>query len=65
MTALFVVIVVSQWESNKDHIPALVGLVESLICLLLFGPTDFLIPSMIVISLTLIAYNRKKEQEHE
>ena len=65
MTALFVVIVVSQWESNKDHIPALVGLIESLACLLLFGPTDFLIPSMIVISLTLIAYNRKKEQKHE
>lgn len=65
MTALFVVIVVSQWESNKDHVPAIVGLVETAVCLFVFGTQSFLIPSMIAISITLLAYNRVKEDKHE
>lgn len=65
MTALFVVIVVSQWEANKDHTPAIVGLVETAVCLFIFGTQSFLIPSMIAISATLLAYNRVKEGKHE
>ena len=53
MTALFVVIVVNQWMEQKDHKPALVGLFTSVICLLVLGPDNFLLPSLILISLIL------------
>lgn len=50
MTALFVVIVVEQWEKTKQHIPAILGFAISGVCLMIFGPSNFLIPSMLCIS---------------
>ncbi len=50
MTALFVVIFVEQWESTGNHIPALLGLSISVLCLFLFGADNFLIPAMIGIT---------------
>lgn len=55
MTALFVVIFVEQWQSAKTRIPAMLGLGISLGCLLLLGPTRFVIPSMVLITLALAA----------
>ena len=49
MTALFVVIFLGQWQKDKQHISAMLGLGLSLICLLIFGPDNFLIPAMIAI----------------
>ena len=56
MTALFTVIFVNQWEENKNHIPALIGLGISALCLMVFGPSNFILPSMalIVLALTLL-----------
>ena len=54
MTALFVSIFVDQWEKTKQHLPALLGLLISLVCLLAFGTERFLVPSMIGISLALL-----------
>jgi 4-azaleucine resistance transporter AzlC len=53
LTALFVTIFVEQWLSTDNHIPALIGTVSTAACLLLFGKGIFLIPSMVVIALTL------------
>ena len=53
LTALFVTIFVEQWLSTKDHRPALIGLVSTLLCLLIFGRDIFLIPSMVIIALCL------------
>ena len=53
MTALFITVFVEQWKSTKNHLPAIIGLVSSVICLLIFGSDSFLIPSMIVISVVL------------
>lgn len=53
MTALFITVFVEQWKSTKKHIPAIVGVASSVICLLVFGAKDFLIPSMILITLSL------------
>ena len=55
MTALFVVIFVEQWQSAKSHIPALLGLGITLLCLIVLGPTAFVIPSMVLITLALAA----------
>jgi len=53
LTALFVTVFVEQWLSTKDHKAALVGLFSSLVCLAVFGAANFLIPSMIVITIIL------------
>ncbi len=53
MTALFVVIVVEQWEETKQHLPALLGFAVSIVCLLIFGASNFLIPSMLCITIGL------------
>ena len=58
MTALFVIIFVEQWEKTKQHLPALMGLGISVICLLIFGAGDFLIPSMIGIVIALFAMQK-------
>lgn len=61
LTALFVTVFVEQWKSTKDHVPALIGVGASLLCLFFFGPDSFLIPAMILITLTLTLYRNKKE----
>lgn len=55
MTALFVVIFVEQWLTNRDHVPALLGLGLTLVCLLIWGTERFLIPAMVLIVLVLSA----------
>ena len=53
LTALFVTIFVEQWLTAKNHIPAIIGVVSTLVCLLIFGSQYFLIPSMVLITLLL------------
>lgn len=53
LTALFVTVFTEQWLSSKDHTSALTGVLASVLCLLLFGRDRFLIPAMIVITLSL------------
>ncbi len=65
MTALFVIIFVEQWEKNKNHIPAIIGLVISATCLLIFGQTNFLIPTMIAITITLFILRNYLEKKEE
>ena len=56
MTALFIVILVGQWEKEKSHISTLGGLGISLVCLVIFGADNFILASMagIVLFLTLL-----------
>lgn len=61
LTALFVSVFVEQWLSAKDHVPALMGLVASALCLLIFGADNFLIPSMLLIMLGLTLYRKREE----
>ena len=62
LTALFVTIFVEQWLSTKKHGPAIVGVAATVVCLVLFGPDVFLIPSMIIIAACLVMM-RKTEKE--
>ena len=38
-----------QWLKEKNHTSAVVGIVLSVLCLMVFGSEDFIIPSMIAI----------------
>lgn len=59
MTAMFVVIFMDQWLKEDQHISSLIGLGVSLICLLIFGPDSFMIPTMITIVVLLTVLRRK------
>ena len=62
LTALFVVIFIGQWKSQKDHRPALTGVICSLICLIAFGPNNFIIPSMIAMLSVLTILKKQKDK---
>jgi len=49
MTALFTTVFIQQWIDNKCHIPAVLGVVATLACRIIFGRDIFLIPAMIMI----------------
>lgn len=63
LTALFVTVFVEQWMTSKRHAPAVIGVVVSVICLVLFGSENFLIPTMLVITLLLCLYKEETEDE--
>ena len=65
LTALFVTVFVEQWLSTGDHIPALMGLGASVLCLCIFGPGSFLIPAMALITVLLALYRKKGGPEHD
>lgn len=65
MTALFVVIVVEQYRHNTLHIPTYIGFIISTICLFIFGPENFIIPSMLGILLCLLFGKSHMEDSHE
>lgn len=49
LTALFVVNLINQWEATKNHLPAVIGIASAILCRIIFGASDFIIPSMICI----------------
>ena len=61
MTALFVASFTEQWCTTKDHVPALTGLLCTLLCLAVFGRENFLIPAMLLITLVLSLLPGRKE----
>lgn len=63
MTALFVIIFIDQWEKSKKHLPAILGLTVSLVCLLLFGQERFMLPALIIVSGILLFTNRNEVKE--
>ena len=62
MTALFVTVFAEQWITTKEHRPALIGAGASVVCMLLFGRENFLIPAMIAITVLLTACRSILEQ---
>lgn len=64
LTALFVTMFVEQWLTARDHAPALIGVLCTALCLLIFGRELFLIPSMAAIAGLLIIRRGKEEKNH-
>ena len=58
LTALFVTMFVDQWLSNTNHLPAIIGVVSTALCLAVVGSKLFLIPSMALIAI-LLTISRK------
>lgn len=62
MTAMFVVIFMEQWLKDKIHASQYAGIGVSLICLIIFGAGDFIIPAMTGILIILTALRRPLEK---
>ena len=62
LTALFVTVFIEQWLSTKDHVSAVIGVLASVLCLVLFGADRFLIPAMIAIILALTALRALRKE---
>ena len=59
--AMFVVIFLNQWEKEKQHASAIIGIAAPLVCLRIFGSGSFLIPSMVCILVALLLLRRPIE----
>ena len=65
MTAMFTVIFLNQWEKDKQHYSALIGLAAPLVCLVIFGSGSFLLPSMVCILVLLLALRKPIEKAED
>lgn len=65
MTALFVVLFIEQWLDFKSHLPALTGLFVSLVFLVLLGPDNFILPSLLVTVTVLMACKNLVQKKME
>lgn len=65
LTALFVTLFVEQWLGSKNHLPALIGVGCTVVCLAVIGKDYFLIPSMVLIAVLLIATRKLGRKRHE
>ena len=65
MTALFLVVFVEQWKSTKDRASAITGVVVSVVCLLIFGAGNFVIPAMISITVILLLMRKFRKDSEE
>ena len=60
MTALFVIIVVDQWEHTKNHLPALLGGALAVVCLIVFRQSSFMLPALLITSGILLCVRTKE-----
>lgn len=65
MTAMFISIFADQWLKDRDqikikgdflkkHLPEIIGIAASVLCLIIFGADHFIIPSMVLMLVLLI-----------
>ena len=62
MTALFIVIFLEQLQTKSNIFPAVIGLSVSCLCLVIFGPENFLLPTMVSIVITLLIFRKRIEK---
>ncbi len=62
MTAMFAVIFLEQLLKEKRHYTSMIGLFSTVLCLFVFGPDSFLIPSMLLIAFLLLVLKRPIEK---
>lgn len=62
MTSMFCVIFIRAMEKRENRISGVIGLLSTLISLILFGKTIFLIPSMVSIIIFLFLFKKRIEK---
>lgn len=64
MTALFAVLFVEQWKNMSYKLPAITGLISSVVFLVILGPDNFIFPSLLLSSVILV-FTRSTHEKHE
>jgi 4-azaleucine resistance transporter AzlC len=59
LTALFVVLFIEQWKKKENRWFGMIGIISGVICLMVFGKNNLVIPAMILI-LVALTVGRKK-----
>lgn len=59
---VFVIIFIDNWEKTKNHVPAVLGLGISMLCLIIAGARSFMLPSLILVSGVLLLMREKEAQ---
>ena len=65
MTALFVSIFTEQLKNSANRLPAFIGVMGSVLCLLLFGPDRFILPAMAVLVFVLSLVRKPLERRFD
>lgn len=73
MTAMFAVIFLDQWLRDEDaareagssvawsHVSEVIGVAASVVCLLIFGPDNFIVPTMVAMLILLTVFRKPIE----
>ena len=61
LTALFIIILLDQIKDAGSKLPAVIALVSSIICLAIIGPQNFILPSLVITVVLLIAFRGNLE----
>lgn len=64
LTALFVAIFVSQWQQTTNHNPAILGVIVSILCLLIFGKHNFMSFAIIFLPIIFISAYYKGDMKN-
>lgn len=48
LTALFIVILIEQMKGADNRLPAFLAFASSIVCLFFFGPSNFILPSLLI-----------------
>lgn len=65
LTALFLVTFIEQLLTDKSHLHEMIGISSAIICRLIFGPENFLIPTMILILILVTVFRERLERSHK
>lgn len=63
MTAMFVTIFMDQFMKEKIHASSFIGIIVSAVCLYIFGPNSFMIPTMLTIIVCLTILRKPLEKK--
>lgn len=62
LTALFIVIFLNGWKESQNKLPGIMGIMCSVISIMIFGASRFIIPSMIMLLVGLMLGRRQLEK---
>ncbi|MDD4716324.1 MAG: AzlC family ABC transporter permease [Oscillospiraceae bacterium] len=65
MTALFIVICIDQWRAYPAHASAVIGAGCTVISLLIFGPSNMLLPALGAIIALLLAFRNRLDNQKQ
>ncbi len=61
LTALFTVILIDQMRGAKSKLPVLAAILSSVVCIIIFGSANFILPSLLITMAAMLLLRRRLE----